>query len=203
MYLRVSCRQALLPRYYLASVSVAGGREGQGSCPAEQAACKQRLFFGAPEALLFTSEHQLESVDEWQSATNPASFWGRSCRITAFFGVIRCMELLLRKCLRYGHLQHCCACSVPDRTLENSVGAIESLLPATAPLCAINGSKGSHFSGFFLLTLRPLGGCTRLFGVLRRIVTWLILPVVICLSQRLSHACLSISNYTVKLRMAH
>jgi len=31
----------------------------------------------------------------------------------------------------------------------------------------------------------------------------LILPVVICLSQRLSHACLSISFYTVKLRMAH
>jgi len=31
----------------------------------------------------------------------------------------------------------------------------------------------------------------------------LILPVVICLSQRLSHACLSISLYTVKLRMAH
>ena len=33
--------------------------------------------------------------------------------------------------------------------------------------------------------------------------TWLILPVVICLSQRLSHACLSISCCTVKLRMAH
>jgi hypothetical protein len=28
----------------------------------------------------------------------------------------------------------------------------------------------------------------------RTVVTWLILPVVICLSQRLSHACLSISN---------
>ena len=27
-----------------------------------------------------------------------------------------------------------------------------------------------------------------------KIVTWLILPVVICLSQRLSHACLSIST---------
>lgn len=39
--------------------------------------------------------------------------------------------------------------------------------------------------------------------VLCRIVTWLILPVVICLSQRLSHACLSISTSTVKLRMAH
>ena len=35
------------------------------------------------------------------------------------------------------------------------------------------------------------------------IATWLILPVVICLSQRLSHACLSINIYTVKLRMAH
>jgi hypothetical protein len=35
------------------------------------------------------------------------------------------------------------------------------------------------------------------------VVTWLILPVVICLSQRLSHACLSISNCTAKLRMAH
>ena len=35
------------------------------------------------------------------------------------------------------------------------------------------------------------------------IETWLILPVVICLSQRLSHACLSISFYTAKLRMAH
>ena len=37
----------------------------------------------------------------------------------------------------------------------------------------------------------------------RMIVTWLILPVVIRLSQRLSHASLSISNYTAKLRMAH
>ena len=36
---------------------------------------------------------------------------------------------------------------------------------------------------------------TRAVGRPRRtIVTWLILPVVICLSQRLSHACLSISN---------
>ena len=33
--------------------------------------------------------------------------------------------------------------------------------------------------------------------------TWLILPVVICLSQRLSHACLSTSLNKVKPRMAH
>jgi len=31
----------------------------------------------------------------------------------------------------------------------------------------------------------------------------LILPVVICLSQRLSHACLSTETWTLKPRMAH
>ena len=36
----------------------------------------------------------------------------------------------------------------------------------------------------------------------RDIVTWLIRPVVICLSQRLS-TCIGISTGTVKLRMAH
>ena len=35
------------------------------------------------------------------------------------------------------------------------------------------------------------------------IATWLILPVVICLSQRLSHACLCTNFDTVKPRMAH
>ena len=40
-------------------------------------------------------------------------------------------------------------------------------------------------------------------GRVNKIETWLILPVVIRSSQRLSHACLSINIYTVKLRMAH
>ena len=41
-------------------------------------------------------------------------------------------------------------------------------------------------------------------GLCYKKVTWLILPVVICLSQRLSHACLSINNFIqVKLRTAH
>ena len=41
---------------------------------------------------------------------------------------------------------------------------------------------------------RPLSwGCPALRRRFR-IVTWLILPVVICLSQRLSHACLSIAS---------
>ncbi len=38
------------------------------------------------------------------------------------------------------------------------------------------------------------GLTSRLWPAGVKIVTWLILPVVICLSQRLSHACLSISN---------
>jgi ABC-type glucose/galactose transport system permease subunit len=41
---------------------------------------------------------------------------------------------------------------------------------------------------------RKAGGMTRSPSMLE-IVTWLILPVVICLSQRLSHACLSINEF--------
>ena len=41
-------------------------------------------------------------------------------------------------------------------------------------------------------------------GTLNKKVTWLILPVVICLSQRLSHACVRINKfYSVNLRTAH
>ena len=40
-------------------------------------------------------------------------------------------------------------------------------------------------------------------AVRNTVATWLILPVVICLSQRLSHACLCLNNLNVKLRMAH
>jgi hypothetical protein len=49
----------------------------------------------------------------------------------------------------------------------------------------------------------PPAGARVLRPARGKIATWLILPVVICLSQRLSHACLSINFYTVKLRMAH
>ena len=40
-------------------------------------------------------------------------------------------------------------------------------------------------------------------GCLKEWINWLILPVVICLSQRLSHACPSTDLKTVKPRMAH
>ena len=52
-------------------------------------------------------------------------------------------------------------------------------------------------------TLRHFVARTQTSNSLTTIVTWLILPVVICLSQRLSHACLSTSLTKVKPRMAH
>ena len=67
------------------------------------------------------------------------------------------------------------------------------------PAAAAGGLPGRSVSNQSLG--RPHGPRGPLTGL--TIVTWLILPVVICLSQRLSHACLSISNYTAKLRMAH
>ena len=39
--------------------------------------------------------------------------------------------------------------------------------------------------------------CAMSIGAKWILVTWLILPVVICLSQRLSHACLSINNFVL------
>ena len=43
--------------------------------------------------------------------------------------------------------------------------------------------------------LKQLLLAARLVWWFNKIVTWLILPVVICLSQRLSHACLSINDF--------
>jgi hypothetical protein len=84
------------------------------------------------------------------------------------------------------------------------VGAIESAarrLLVSSP--ATRGWGRSTTSAYGTLRSPIRGASDALRGLGFRVVTWLILPVVICLSQRLSHACLSISNYTVKLRMAH
>ena len=105
-----------------------------------------------------------------------------------------------------------------DRSLKNSVGAIgwprdghlftgvrsmsqvgrcDSRVPVPSSLTISVPLRRSR------LRASLAGGSGPLRRVCFTVVTWLILPVVICLSQRLSHACLSISNHTVKLRMAH
>ena len=58
----------------------------------------------------------------------------------------------------------------------------------------VSSLRGGQQPSFQLVEVRPasvFGGRVRLDNK----VTWLILPVVICLSQRLSHACLSINNF--------
>ena len=62
--------------------------------------------------------------------------------------------------------------SVASAPLPDLLGARTPSVNCSADLVSVPGSSDSGF----------------------KIVTWLILPVVICLSQRLSHACLSISN---------
>ena len=69
-------------------------------------------------------------------------------------------------------LVHCYHCCCKDHTI---------LLNLTTLLC--NSLRD------------PLG--TLLNSSCLKIVIWLILPVVICLSQRLSHACLSINNFVL------
>ena len=91
--------------------------------------------------------------------------------------------------------------SAADRPLGNSVGAIgcPTCSSAASALGDRRSGVGCGWPLFLVTILASLGGlsgasCLRGQGVPGKIVIWLILPVVICLSQRLSHACLSISN---------
>ena len=72
-----------------------------------------------------------------------------------------------------------------ERRLE---GRCESVKPRYFVRCALVESFRTKLSTGSINHLVP---------------TWLILPAVICLSQRLSHACLSTSRLMVKPRMAH
>ena len=93
--------------------------------------------------------------------------------------------------------------------LQCTVGRCEIVYYGCMSVCELNNCQ-KPLLGFELadatryMVWPSHAGCARarVLGQTSN-VTWLILPVVICLSQRLSHACLSISLYTVKLRMAH
>ena len=84
------------------------------------------------------------------------------------------------------------------RASSQLITSHESTRPqATSLLCYRTLPRGSYNSLPNLTTWlcsslgTPSGDAVEEQGL--RIVIWLILPVVICLSQRLSHACLSIS----------
>ena len=95
------------------------------------------------------------------------------------------------------------ACGSPivcmaDRPLGNSVG--ETGWPGGTCVAFALGTSGPGDVAVLptsgeLLCPPSSGGSRRVApSPAVKIVTWLILPVVICLSQRLSHASLSISN---------
>lgn len=113
---------------------------------------------------------------------------------------------------------------VSDSRRESSVSESEAF-SSRAGLCGGNAAVRTHWKttvtnetgyrrggleknkrpGHPLFPCNPASGrgrvCTSIVGKCGLI--WLILPVVICLSQRLSHACLSTYSCTVKPRMAH
>ena len=79
-----------------------------------------------------------------------------------------------------------------------SVGSSGGFGPGGLPGWASGFGSSPSLVTILITPLRGWGvtrrGAERLSDRTLKIVTWLILPVVICLSQRLSHACLSISN---------
>ena len=86
------------------------------------------------------------------------------------------------------------ACGPDD--LEAILSARIALrLNSDGNVCSVNVVRATWITFGAFLAVKSVEGRRRdLKRSLLTIVTWLILPVVICLSQRLSHACLSISN---------
>ena len=129
--------------------------------------------------------------------------WGQSCQVSASLCVSR-----RRPSPPEGYMQRMWGDDFifhsPLRTIlwGTQSGQLNRLLRCLCFWHSQSNSLGC-FGVPYLVTLAPFGESAWVLVPELRIVTWLILPVVICLSQRLSHACLSISNYTAKLRMAH
>ena len=91
--------------------------------------------------------------------------------------------------------------------MSSSAGAVHLVKSGRDHSWDARVTSGVVSSRFLLSSRTPSRTwCRRSFDFIKAralVETWLILPVVICLSQRLSHACLSISFYMAKLRMAH
>ena len=86
-----------------------------------------------------------------------------------------------------------CARTVPGELSGGNWNGREG--PAVRPRC--RRGRELYLPCQRQLTSAPPGSCPEGGFALppgSKVVTWLILPVVICLSQRLSHACLSISK---------
>ena len=83
-------------------------------------------------------------------------------------------------------------------SLRRNCDSFELAYPATRGVLRIGETSVSTSSANRALNRTKLST-----GSINQIPTWLILPAVICLSQRLSHAFLCTSRLMVKPRMAH
>ena len=98
-------------------------------------------------------------------AKNLTNLWGCPCQISAHQRVIRQLRVF-SSWGAYGtglfSAVHCWWGSAPDRTLGNSVGAIESVARSVGVLCTFAAKDWSLASaGYLPSTFRPFWGCTR------------------------------------------
>ena len=121
-------------------------------------------------------------------------------------GLLAGLDVLLNAPVTY---VHACVCAHRKMGLWNICGVFEPCVsfPRLLFSLSVNGSARCMFIfGFFYkgIAAQPMLSCSSAAGddtPLPRYLpeTWLILPAVICLSQRLSHACSSISFNIEKL----
>ena len=147
--------------------------------------CNERLTFGSACAsdwklgiCIITFDEVLRSASVACAATESCgASWTRDeemVRFLFFAGVLNCLHCLSRPCVNW---EFCIF---------------------IAPRCR------KCFKWQYICYNKQIGGldlAIKLIDFAKE--TWLILPVVICLPKRLSHACLSISIIIAKLRMAH
>ena len=122
-------------------------------------------------------------------------------------GALRCFDPRLSHKTTRGRLiwfpaRLLCPCECLSRTrFEVNLPERESRLLQVGPSADWTARRPSRWKHIpKSVASPPSGGWALRFP---RIVIWLILPVAICLSQRLSHACPSTSLIKVKPRMAH
>lgn len=104
-------------------------------------------------------------------------------------------ERLLRRC-RLGERVSPTGLSRPA-VYTTRLAIARARADGTEAFCGYHASSSRRMSRRVASDVLPLAEATL------NEAPWLILPVVICLSQRLSHACLSACRIKVKPRMAH
>ena len=119
-----------------------------------------------------------------------------------FFGIAKALCRIEERSLAYvsGSVDRESEFSTPKYENTNPDG--KSCRLSLGPMSLATCLEPSLFPTRLNTGPTTLTGCGITFFTFRT-ATWLILPVVICFSQRLSHTCLSTSLTKVKPRMAH